>query len=121
VTRKFSGPIAGGGTLSLRLTDGARRDKVDRIKIEGIPAECRGGTATLDYRIFGSTPVDAEGAFAVKSQDSWKGNALVKGQFSPDLRLAEGTARVWGRFRFPKKGPARCDSEKQKYAVARTG
>ncbi len=109
----FKGSFTGAGEISFRLERASSRT-VDRITITGISAECRSGSAELDYAIHGETSVLHDRTFAVRSEDGTGGKALVKGRFSRRFKRAKGTARVYGKF---FDGSARCDSEKQKFAA----
>jgi hypothetical protein len=108
---KFQGSLPGGGNVSLRLGASANPN-VSKISIKGIGAECRRGSATLDYAISGGTPLLADRSFVVRSLDGTGGKAKVKGRFSRKFKRVEGKVRVHGRF---FDGKARCDSGKQKY------
>jgi len=112
----YAGPFEAGGKISFRLAH-SNDPRVDQIKIEGITAQCRGGSGSLDFEIYGSTPVLADRSFAVRSEDGTGGRAVVKGRFSRQFKRAVGTARVFGRFRFPGAGSTRCNSEKQSFVA----
>ena len=115
--REYKGDILSGGIIKFRLVEG-RNPRVNHIKVKGIPAKCDRGTGKLTYRIYKSTPVRKDGTFEVRSNDSWRGHAHVTGDFSDDRATATGTVRVWGKFRFPEQGAARCDSERQTFSAA---
>ncbi|HYH61309.1 MAG TPA: hypothetical protein VD766_05545 [Solirubrobacterales bacterium] len=105
----YTGSFEAGGQVSLRLSPGG--GNVSHISIDGITAECRRGSATLDYNIDGGTPVLEDRSFAVRSRDG-KAKAFVKGRFSSDYESVKGAARVHGKI---FAGKPRCDSERQKF------
>ena len=109
--RTFDGDLKKGGVVSFRLS-GHDGKAVDDISIDGIAADCRPGSATLDYVIFGDTPVNDDRTFAVRSEDGTGGKALVKGRFSRKFRRVEGVVRVYGKF---FGDSTRCDTGKQKF------
>ena len=108
----FTGGFDSGGEVSFRLSGGSGDRAVDQISITGIAAECRRGSATLDFEIFGETPVNEDRSFAVRSLDGTGGKAKVRGQFSRKFKRVKGSVRVHGKF---FDDTARCDSGRQKF------
>lgn len=113
---RYAGPIERGGEISFRL-NGARNRKVDQIEISEIVADCRGGTGTLKFEIFGDTPVVKGRKFSVRSEDGSGGEAFVRGKFSRNLKRAMGVVRVYGKFSFGPNGSGRCESGKQTFVA----
>jgi hypothetical protein len=114
--KQFSAMFEYGGTISFELKKSRDGRKVRLISIDDIAADCEGQRGELEFVIKGSTPVLENRKFAVRSESTTGGEAVVKGKFSPKFKRAEGTARVSGEFFF-KEGPATCDSGKQEFAA----